>query len=1340
VDAERILDRFRSALRADIARGGAKPLRSYLRQFGVRFADEITREYAAVISDAPGLSLGDGAPGRVSEPPPAETTPAPPPPSSLGLAPLAAPLTEKNEIARGGMGAILRVRDETLRRDLAMKVVLSGDVAPSRESILRFVEEARVQARLDHPGVAPIHHLGTDAAGRACFTMKLVEGRSLAEILAASRRGEERANLVKTVQTLLRVCETVAFAHDRGVVHRDLKPANVMVGAFGEVYVMDWGLAKTLGVAEIAADVRVAETASSASSSGLTQAGAVLGTPTYMPPEQAEGRGADVDARSDVYAVGAILYEALAGRAPYHEPGGSRSAIDTLRDVLDGPPPPLARFAPRGFEELVAVAEKAMARRREDRYPSAREMGEDLQRWIEGRVVRAHRTGAWAEFTKWVRRNKTVAASLATVVAVVVVASMRYAVLEKESSAKIAKQRDDALAARNAEAVARQDAVVAKDDAVKARDDAVVAARRADGLRLCTVATTLADENPTLASLLAYEGAVRAPGRESATALHQAMRGFGETLTLVGNTGYVRHGRFSPDGKRAYTGSSDGRVISWDLATGRELHRLAADRLEIVALELVDGGRALFVASSSSPARLLDAETFATLREFPTLDGGLVFDAALSPDRKRFATAEWSGARVVDLATGREIARFAGHGAPVTSVRWRPDGAQIASGGADLRVRVWNASDGRQTAAIVPAPNAAKVQLDRNAALDLPDACPSAAWDADGRRLVVASPRAPDKVHVAVFDAASGARLFAGDPAWPWFEFIGMMPDGRRAIVDALGASVGATRRQLIVDLATGAAAPVPWNDGKGDWRRPAFSKDGKLVALTAGVWNRHAVAVWSTETGARLRTFLAHSYPVDECEFSADSSRLLTCSRDAQASVLEVASDAFRAGLASRTTKTLVFEIHAMDGACRLLGVQWKRPGTDLTVAAELVDSTSGSTVLAIPAGDEIRDLAISFDGGRVVEQRESADRSWLEVVDVASGRSLARVNGVDFHELRLDGGGRRLAFRARTVDGASAGDAAYVLDVGSGKPPRKFPNPDAADASMRIEPLALSRDGSRLVAGQGHSGCVVWDVESGRVLSHAGGHQGMLMSLAFSPDGSRVASAAMDASVQIHDVATGATVCRCIGIPFKRAAVAFSPDGAVLAAQCPDVIVVFDARTGAELSRIPRPDVQQFVFGVAMLDGARVVGAIRDGVVRVWPVDPVAWFAAHRPRELTMTETRLYAIDDDATRLDRELRRVLDRAHVADVVATSQCLLGAGRVADAEVCARRAEELDPTNPVTPIAAASLADRKGDLDAAFAALRRAKDAGENLARYAGETTLANCRADPRWKALVDEK
>jgi WD40 repeat protein len=1337
VDAERTLERFRSAVRADIARGGAKPLRSYLRMFGVQFADEITREYAALMTDSPGLSLGDGPRADPAVAP----TPAPPDATaSIGLAPLGAPLVEKEEIARGGMGAIVRVRDESLQRDLAMKVVLAGDAAPSRESLLRFVDEARVQARLDHPGVVPIHHLGTDAAGRVCFTMKLVAGRSLAEILADQRRDDLRGAPVKIVQTLLRVCETVAFAHDKGVVHRDLKPANVMVGAFGEVYVMDWGLAKTLGAADRV--VGDAAPSSSASSSGLTQAGAVLGTPTYMPPEQAEGKNDEVDARSDVYAIGAILYEALAGRAPYQTPDAPRSAVETLRDVLAGPPAPLARFAPRGVEELVAVAEKAMSRRREDRYASAGELGEDLQRWIEGRVVRAYRTGAWAEFTKWVRRNKAVAASLVVVAGVVVAASAAYVVLEKDANRRIAKQRDDAVAARNDEASARRDAVAAKDDAVKARDDAVAAARRADGLRLCTIATTKADEDATLASLLAFEGVRLAPGVESTSALFTALRGFGEARTLVAHGGGVQHCLWSPDGRRAYTAGRFGRVISWDPATGRELRRVAMGRYDIVDLQLADGGKKLFAAALFEPARLLDAETFATLREFPVAPSAALlgrYDAALSPDGSRLAVADHDGAHVFDVATGRETARFAGHELLTTSVRWSPDGKRVASGGADLHVRIWDAADGRQIADVPPTVKRQPPTVAPQNPAAVADACPTATWSADGTRVVAFWPRATEKSRVAVYDAATGARVFVGDPSAPWSDFVGMSPDGRRAIVnESLGAE---GRRQSFVDLATGAVSPVPWDEGKGaEWRRPAFSKDGRLVALTSAVVDRFAVAVWSTETGARLRTCVGHAATIGEIAFDPDGVRLITCSADERAAIWEIKSDAFRAGVALRTTPTSVPDVRSMDASGRVVAVSWKHPGADAPASAEVADAAGGAVLLAFADPADVRDMSLSRDGARVAVQRAAGARQRLEVLEVATGRALAAVDGNWIQEVRFDGTGRRLAFRAKEVSGASFEDAAFVLDVDSGAPPRRFDNPDAAAASMKFEQLALSADGALLAASQGYVGAIVWEVATGRIVNHYAGHTGLVMNVAFSPDGARLASSSMDTSVQVHDVASGAGVATYTGLPHKRTALAFSPDGAVIAAVSPDVIQLFDARkSGKEIGRIPRPD-PQFTFRAAIGADGRIVAAMRDGTTRSWPLDPAAWFAERHPRELTVIETQLYGVGDANERIDRELRRVLSQTRIADLVGESAALLAVGRTADAERCVRRAEELDPEDYLTPVAAARLAAARGDVDAALAAMRRARDLGETPARYAGDPSLAAVRADPRWRALVEDK
>jgi protein kinase-like protein/sulfatase-modifying factor enzyme 1 len=357
----------------------------------------------------------------------------------------------RGEVARGGMGAIIRVWDEELRRPLAMKVILGGngestaasDTLPI-EIVERFLGEAQIGAQLEHPGVVPVHEVGMNDEGQAYFTMRFVEGRDLKAIIDLVHAGEENWTRTRALEVIIKCCDTLAYAHSRNVIHRDLKPANIMVGKFGEVYVMDWGLAKALGDREHRTRGLSGEghDVSSDDSVGLetpmlTVDGAVLGTPAYMPPEQARGNLEELGSRSDVYSIGAMLYHLLAGHAPYLKPHAEFSAATLLAAVRNAPPEAILTINSAIPPDLAAICEKAMARDPQERYAGPHELGEDLRAYLDNRVVRAHRTGAMARLGKWVRRNRALASSIAmTIVAIfgaLIAAAVGYQGVKSES-------------------------------------------------------------------------------------------------------------------------------------------------------------------------------------------------------------------------------------------------------------------------------------------------------------------------------------------------------------------------------------------------------------------------------------------------------------------------------------------------------------------------------------------------------------------------------------------------------------------------------------------------------------------------------------------------------------------------------------------------------------------------------------------------------------------------------------------------------------------------------------------------------------------------------------------
>lgn len=312
-------------------------------------------------------------------------------------------------IGAGGMSTVYLAEDGNLGRKVAVKVMSLADEEGGLAE--RMIREARIVAGLEHPGIVPIHDVGRLPDGRVFYAMKYVQGRRLDQYV---KSGRPLPDLLRVFQ---RLCEAVAFAHSFGVIHRDLKPENIMVGSFGEVLVMDWGVAKLLGPpstdSEGTIDHAAQDQPEDEPSATLIQRlflpgdtetahGVVIGTPAYMAPEQALGDNRRLDTRTDVYALGAILYFILTGRAPFE---GAEAAEWRSRLLGDGPTPP--RKVKSGIgRALEAVCMKAMNRHPESRYASAGELASDVAAFTDGLAVTAYRENIFERAMRWTAKNQ----------------------------------------------------------------------------------------------------------------------------------------------------------------------------------------------------------------------------------------------------------------------------------------------------------------------------------------------------------------------------------------------------------------------------------------------------------------------------------------------------------------------------------------------------------------------------------------------------------------------------------------------------------------------------------------------------------------------------------------------------------------------------------------------------------------------------------------------------------------------------------------------------------------------------------------------------------------------
>jgi WD40 repeat protein/serine/threonine protein kinase len=965
------------------------------------------------------------------------------------------------EIARGGMGTILRVWDEDLRRNLAMKVmhlreaIAQGSSTFDEERLSRFLEEAQITGQLDHPGIVPVHDLGIDHKGRCYFTMRLVRGRELKEILDLARAGKEGWTRTRALGLVLKVCEAMAFAHSKGVVHRDLKPSNVMVGRFGEVYVMDWGLARVLGRRDshdlrlrpaqeasslsLVRTVRKDDTEANPDSPLVTMDGDVVGTPSFMAPEQAQGKLNELGPRSDVYALGAILYYMLTGKAPYVEPGERVSPHTVLNRVLSGPPMDVRKLAREEPAELIAICEKAMSRDASLRYAGMLEVADDLQAFLENRVVRAYEGGSIAEFKKWVARNRGMAAGIAGMVLLSFAGALVFAWQQKSRVVELSREQQ---ATKAASETAVKNAEAAQKSAAEAQKNLELANRRAEESR---VNEKRAAENERDARRREYMA--------NLLAAH---------FSLELND--MKEAR-----RRLSDCSPIGRKWEWDhLRCAAYPHLVSYDGANLGSVDdlawVPDGAGGGYVALLRHGGKLevrepergfLDSH-FQGNYEPPVLaraDLSSIARARMSVclDKTRIALIAESKVLVLETTNWAEYCIVDREARRPTALAFGPTSQRLAVARNDNTIQLYEEGGERTGASAEGAPAKEPYVLQRGLVGHTAEVT-ELAYDPSGRRLASAS--RDGTVRIWDHDIGGQLHLFKG-------------------------------HRGPVLALA--------WDDA------------GTLV-FTGGV--DQLIHQWSAENGRLLATFTGHAGAIQALQYDAPTGRLVSGSADRTVRIWDVRDGGFTllrgseapvldAALSPKGATVLV---GSADGTAQVYDVRGDPSITDLAAhgqrIAAAIFSPDGTT---IASGDERGEVflwdALSGEPLRRLRARE-ADGEAGEGTGGETGAGEHR--SLRAHEKQISA----LAFdpAGEFVFSASADGRVRRWSVDTGQERSLYLHPGAVTA------MILVADGARLLTGCADGVLRTFDVETGEVLEQR--ENTRAQRLVADPDGRHIAA----------------------------------------------------------------------------------------------------------------------------------------------------------------------------------------------------------------------------------------
>jgi WD40 repeat protein len=1014
------------------------------------------------------------------------------------------------ELGRGGMGVVFRARQLGLHRLCALKMILAGGHA-AEEELTRFRREAEAIARLQHGNIVAVYDIGTHD-GKPFFSLELCAGGSLDRKLNGTPlQPLEAAKLVKTL------AEAMQAAHEAKVIHRDLKPANVLLAADGTPKITDFGLARKLD------------------EPGQTRTGAILGTPSYMAPEQAEGKK-DIGPLADVYALGAILYDCLTGRPPFK----AATSFDTILQVVSAEPVPPTQLNAKVPCDLETICLKCLHKQPAHRYPSAVELAEDLRRFQAGEAIRARPVGRLERVARWCRRRPAVAALMAVSVLAglgLLGGGAFFTALLAERNARLAnevsraeKAERDALDLAKKEEQARWQAdrekrvaqfqtlhaetarqAILTDLALRAwqQHDLTEAehllSKVAGPFRqnwetrhlrdLCRrTATPLWEHAGSISGVaISADGNHIVAARRTGTQVPGAVRVWDvgmkqQTWTIQNPRGEVWGVAISGDGKRIVLCggkfSQPGVVAVWDRQTKQQTRTLEGHRDTVFSVAINGDGKRIASGCRDGTVKVWDAET-GQARLSIKAGTSPVTSVAISREGKHVVAPADDGAlKVWDAEMGRLERTLKGHEDTVSSVAISADGKRIVSGEGKFAssrpgvVKVWNAETGQLTLTLTG-------HLSPVTSVAISD---------DGTRVLSGSANREMKV----WDARSGQLESTRRAHTATIQSVALSGDGKR-IVSGCGSGTvklwdsGTTQERFTL---TGHSAAV---------NSVAISRDGRTVVSGGGELLKRGsceLKVWSTRTGLQKWARGGHTFALLGVAISHDGKWIISGSMDGAVKVWDTETGQEQLTLKGHTNVVNSVAI-SRDGK-RIVSGSW-----DKTV--KVWDTRMGKHELTLQGHTySVRSVAISPDGKRIISGGDLTVKVW----DARTGKL----------ERTLEGHRSPVSSVAISADGAWIVSGCQdltvrVWDAQTGKLERVLEGHTGADVTS----VAISHDGKRIVSGGAELGkpgeVKVWDAQTGQAMLSLRGHAGPVSSVAISRDGNRIISASVDRTVKVWE-----------------------------------------------------------------------------------------------------------------------------------------------------------------------------------------------------------------------------